>query len=111
VAAFIAASARLSLRPRAALLVPMTDSAKPKSLAGDNTGHAALHETVHKRTEQLWRNIDAHFLRPEDECLTALLELVDGGHAHMRQVEIDTLHLVEDIRHSAGSVSAGIPAR
>jgi len=70
----------------------MTDSDQSTPSAGFDAANA--------RTEQLWRDIDAHFLRPEDECLNALLELVDTRHAHMRQVEIDTLHLVDDIRHS-----------
>jgi RHH-type proline utilization regulon transcriptional repressor/proline dehydrogenase/delta 1-pyrroline-5-carboxylate dehydrogenase len=70
----------------------MTDSDEAKPAAGT----AASNE----RTQLLWRDIDAHFLRPEDDCLTALLDLVDTRHAHVRQVEIDTLHLVDDIRHS-----------
>jgi RHH-type proline utilization regulon transcriptional repressor/proline dehydrogenase/delta 1-pyrroline-5-carboxylate dehydrogenase len=63
----------------------------------------ALSKADIERNEQLWRDIDAHFLRSEDECLKDLLDLVDTRDAHMRHVELDTLHLVEDIRHSSTS--------
>jgi len=52
------------------------------------------------RPQQLWRNIDEHLLCSEDSCLQMLLDHVDSSHSHLKQVEIDTLHLIDDIRHS-----------
>jgi len=78
----------------------MTDFSEQKLPVNNSVNNSAGENAGNDRTQQLWRDIDQHFLRPEEECLTTLLDLVDTRHAHIRQVEIDTLHLVDDIRHS-----------
>lgn len=66
----------------------------------DESKASAQENNSSETARQLWRDIDRHFLLPEDECLAPLLDLIDSRHSHIRQVEIDTLHLVDDIRHS-----------